>query len=151
MPCSCIAHSHLMYTPLSPLPCLGLYLVSSFLACHVYLILCSIVFLRCFVFCFELHSFVLYPSCIITLVHIFFLSLFLLGPFVYSCQKGEKYTGEYSHFYMILVQICRGRNFIGEMHIPKGRKHPFIKKTMFCFVLLFVCFLVYVYGVLSYI
>ena len=146
MPCSCIAHSHLMYTPLSPLPCLGLYLVSSFLACHVYLILCSIVFLRCFVFCFKLHSFVLYPQFISS-----FFPSFFLAPLSIRAKKGKKYTGESSHFYMILVQICRGRNFIGEMHIPKGRKHPFIKKTMFCFVLLFVCFLVYVYGALSYI
>ena len=57
---SCIAHSHLMHTPLLPLPCLGLYLVSSSLACHVYFILCSIVFLSCFVFCLTfIFSFIL--------------------------------------------------------------------------------------------
>ena len=46
---SCIALRHHMYAPLLPLPCLGLYLVSSSLACHIYLMLYSIVFLRCFV------------------------------------------------------------------------------------------------------
>ena len=71
--CSCIAHNHLLHTPLLPLPCLGLYLVSSSLACHVYFILCNIVFLRCFVFCLSfIFSFILYPSCIFILVHIFF-------------------------------------------------------------------------------
>ena len=71
--CSCIAHNHLLHTPLLPLPCLGLYLVSSSLACHVYFILCNIMFLRCFVFCLSfIFSFILYPSCIFILVHIFF-------------------------------------------------------------------------------
>ena len=71
--CSCIAHNHLLHTPLLPLPCLGLYHVSSSLACHVYFILCNIVFLRCSVFCLSfIFSFILYPSCIFILVHIFF-------------------------------------------------------------------------------
>ena len=71
--CSYIAHNHLLHTPLLPLPCLGLYLVSSSLACHVYFILCNIVFLRCSVFCLSfIFSFILYPSCIFILVHIFF-------------------------------------------------------------------------------
>ena len=71
--CSCIAHNHLLHTPLLPLPCLGLYLVSSSLACHVYFILCNIVFLRCSVFCLSfIFSFILYPSCIFILVPIFF-------------------------------------------------------------------------------
>ena len=72
MLCSCIAHSHLLHTPLLLLPCLSLYHISSSLACHVYFMLCSIVFLRCFVFCLSfIFSSILHPSCIITLVHIF--------------------------------------------------------------------------------
>ena len=58
---------------LMSISCLGLYLVPSFLACHVYFMLCNILFLRCFIFCLSfIFSFILHPSCIITLVHIFF-------------------------------------------------------------------------------
>ena len=63
------------FTSLAPhvhFSCLGLYFVSSSLACHVYFMLCSI-FFRCFVFWLSfIFSFILYPSCIIILVHIFF-------------------------------------------------------------------------------
>ena len=76
MHCLCIAHSHLLLTPLLPLPCLGLYLVSTFLSCHVYLMLYSIVFLRCFFFCLSfIFSFILYPLCILSLFISSFLSL----------------------------------------------------------------------------
>ena len=95
---SCIAHSHLMHTPLLPLPCLGLYLVFSFLECHVYFMFCSILFLRCFAFCLSIIS---HSSCTshasLSLFISSYLSLILLGSFVYSCQKGGEYTREYRH------------------------------------------------------
>ena len=51
---------------LCPYNALGLYHVSSSFACHIYLILCNIVSLRCFIFCFSfIFSFILHPSCII--------------------------------------------------------------------------------------
>ena len=108
------------------------------LACHVYLMLCSIFF--CLLF--ELHFLIhlaplmhLYPC---SYLHL--LPSFLLDPFVYSCQKGgeynlEQYTGEFFHLYMTLMHILRGRNSIsyaheqrerysiGEMHILRGRRH----------------------------
>ena len=89
--CSCIAHNHLLHTPLLPLPCLGLYLVSSSLACHVYFILCNIMFLRCFVFCLSfIFSFILYPSCIFILVHIFFSFPRSFWPLCLFVSKREK-------------------------------------------------------------
>ena len=116
MYCSCIAHSHLMHTPLLPLPCLGLYIVSSSLACHVYFMLCSIDFLSCFVFCLSfIFSFILYPHALLSLFISSFLSLILLDPFVYSCPYTKESIG--------LMHIRRGRNSIGEMHIPRERRH----------------------------
>ena len=41
---SCIAHSHLLHTPLIPLSSIGLYLGFFILACHVYLMFCSTLF-----------------------------------------------------------------------------------------------------------
>ena len=58
----------------------------------------------------------------------------------------------YRHFYMTYVHILRGRNFTlctfveGESHrgdaYIKGEKTSFYEKTLFCFVLLYACFLV---------
>ena len=71
MLCSRIEHSNLLHTPLLAMSCLGLYLVFSSSTCHVYFILSSI-FKVFFFFFFELYfSFILYPSCIFILVHIF--------------------------------------------------------------------------------
>ena len=149
MSCSCIAHSHLMHKPLLPLLGLGLYLVSSSLTCHVYFILCSILFLRCFAFCFH---FISNSCCTIhaslsLFFFLSFLSLILLGPFVYSCQKGGEYIGEYTRESIGLVRIHRGRNSIGKMHILGGRRHIFIRKPFFFTLCLFSCFL---YDALSY-
>ena len=70
MLCSRIEHSNLLHTPLLAMSCLGLYLVFSSSTCHVYFILSSI--FKVFFFFFELYfSFILYPSCIFILVHIF--------------------------------------------------------------------------------
>ena len=67
----------------------------------------------------------------------------------------------YRHFYMTLVHIFKGRNSIlctfveGKFHkgntYTKGVKTFLFKKILFCFVLLYVCFLVLLYGALSYI
>ena len=146
------------------LSCLGLYLVPSFLACHVYFMFHSIVFLRCFIFYLSfIFSFILHPSCILPLFISSILSFLPLDSFVYSWQKRKEYTREYTgvyrHFYMTHVHIFRGRNSIlctfveGESHrgdaYTKGEETFFFKKTLF--VLLFVCFLVFLYDALSYI
>ena len=65
MLCSCIAYSHLLHTPLLHMSCLGLYLVSSSSACHVYFILCCI--FKVFCPLFELY----FLFSVFILVHIF--------------------------------------------------------------------------------
>ena len=77
--------SYCTHTPLLPLPCLGQYLVFTSLVCHIYFMLCSILFLRYFVFCLNFISHSSYASyASISLFVSSFLSLLLLGPFVYS-------------------------------------------------------------------
>ena len=125
---------------------LGLYFVSSSLACYIYFILCSIfdvfVFRLSFIF-----SFILHPSCIIPLLISSFLSLVSLYSFVYSWQKGGEYTEVYRHFHTTHVHILRKRNFNlcifvgGESHrgdaYTKGEKTFFYKETLFYFMLVF--------------
>ena len=134
---SCIAHSHILHTPLLPLSCIGLDLASS--SQHVMSTLCSvpvyIVLGLSFIF-----SFISHLSCIISIVRTslscprFFLTLCL-----FLTKRGRVYSREYTrvfcHFYMTLVHILRGRNSIshahlqeesysiGEMHILRGRRH----------------------------
>ena len=110
------------------------------LACHVYFILCITLF--------EIHFlFILYPSCILILVHIFFISLILLDPFFYSCQKGREYNRES----IGLMHIRKGRNSIEEMHILRGRRHLFMRKHCFVlFYIMFVYFFFFLYGALSF-
>ena len=55
MPYSCIAHRHLLRTPLLPQSCLGLYLVSLSLACHVLLYALQHCVFNVFCLLFELH------------------------------------------------------------------------------------------------
>ena len=109
---SCIAHRHLLHTHLLPLSCIGLYLVSS--SQHVMFTLgfCSILF--CLLF--ELHfSFILHPSCIILIVHTFiFCPHFSLTLWLFVSKRGRVY---FCHFYMTLVHILRGRNFISRAHL----------------------------------
>ena len=83
-----------------------------------------------------------------------FLSLFLLDSFIYSLQKGWKYTREYTgvycHFYMTPMHILVGRNstlctFVeGESYrgdaYTKGEKTCFMRKSC-CLVLPYACFL----------
>ena len=79
----------------------------------------------------------LYPICILPLFISSSLSL-ILYCFVYSCRKKGEYTREYCHFYMTLMHILKGRNSIGEIHIPRGRRHLFMRKT--CFILFYIMF-----------
>ena len=84
---SCIAHNHPLLTPLLPLSCIDLYLVSS--SQHVFFTLCLVEF------CFSLglsfiFSFMLLPSCIIIIVRTFIsCSLFSLTPLSIHVKKRE--------------------------------------------------------------
>ena len=152
MPCSCIAHSHLMHTPLLLLSCRGLYLVFSSLTCDVYFILCRILFLRCFVFClsFISHSWcTLYASYPCSCLHFFHHSFFL----VYLSIPDKKEESLVISIWLLctflggeilsLVHIDKGRNFIVKMHIPRRRRHLFIRKPcsiLFVFLFYLWCF-----------
>ena len=138
---------------------LGLYFVSSSLACYIYFILCSIfdvfVFRLSFIF-----SFILHPSCIIPLLISSFLSLISLYSFVYSWQKGGEYTEVYRHFHTTHVHILRKRNFnlcifVGrESHrgdaYSNGEKTSFYEKTLF-YLFSFMLVFSLLYGGLSYV
>ena len=142
--------------------CLGIYHVPSSLACHVYFILCSILY---FCLSFKLH-FLIHLSPL--MYHIYpcsylFFPLLPLDSFVYLWQKGGEYTREYRHFYMTHVHTLRGRNstlctFVGrENH--KGDAYTKGEKTFFwenlvlfwfilclfsrCFMVLWVMFSIY--------
>ena len=147
--------------------CLGLYHVSSSLACCVYFMLCSIVSLKCFIFLLSfIFSFILHPSCIIFYPYsypFFFFSSFLLIHLSIHNKKGREYTKVYTkmfrHFYMTHVHILKGRNstsctFIGgESHrgdaYTKGEKTFFMRKPCFVLFYLMLVFLL-IYGALSY-
>ena len=142
---SCIAHNDLLQTPLLPFSCIGLYLVSS--SQHVMFTLCLVAFFF-FGLLFELYFLIhlapfmhLYPCSFLPL-----LPSFLIYPL--SIRDKRKFC----HFYMTLVHILRGENSIscahlqserysiGEMHIPRGRRHCINKKTLFC-----LCFFMFVF------
>ena len=80
---------------------------------------------------FEFHfPFMLYPICLLSLFTSSFLSLILLGLFVYLWQKGR----EYCHFYF-LCTFVGGESHRGDAYI-KGRRHLFMRKPYFvCFTL----------------
>ena len=137
MHCSCIALSHLLHTPLLPLSCIGLDL--AFSSQLVMSTLCSVTFYFVFDLSF-IFSFISHPSCIIIIVRSFIsCPRFSLTLCLFLTKRGRvysrEYTGVFCHFYMTLVHILRGRNsishahlqgeryFIGEMHIPRGRRH----------------------------
>ena len=163
MPYSCIAHMHLLHASCQPYHAMFYFMLLHHfdllvsLACHVYFILCSILFLRCFVFCF---SFNFHSSCTsyasLSLFLSSFLPLLLHGLFVYLWQKRRRVSSflydscahsQGEKFY--LVHICRGRNSIGEMHILKWRRHLLMRKP--CFVLFYIMFFFcFLYGALSY-
>ena len=147
--------------------CLGLYFVLSSLACYVYFMLCNIFFFRCFCLVFEFHFLIHLAPLMHHLLPLFifsFLSPIPFDSFVYSWQKREKYTREYTgvyrHFYMTHVHILRGRNstsctFVGEESYrkdayTKGEKTSFMRKLCFA---LFYFMLVFslLYGAFSYV
>ena len=116
----------------------------------VYFMLCSIVSLRYFRFCLSfIFSYILHSLC-----NPFSFSLIPLDSFVYSWQKGEEYTREYTdvyrHFYITHVYVLKGRNSTsctlveGESHkgdaYTKREKNFFFEKTLFGFVLLYFVF-----------
>ena len=134
---SCIALSHLLHTPLLPLSCIGLYLASS--SQHVMFTLYFVAFYFVLDLSF-IFSFIFHPSCIIIIVHSFIsCPHFLLTLCLFLTKRGRVCSREYikvfCHFYMTLVHTLRGRNSIshahlqgerysiGEMHIPRGRRH----------------------------
>ena len=147
-----IAYCHLLHTPLLPMSCIGLHLVSS--SQHVVFTLCFVA--SCCVLCFEFH-FLIHLAPLMHHSPYSFLHLlpnFLLDPFIYSCQKGgeytlDQYTRKFCHFYITHVHIPRGRNSIsharlqeerysiGEMHISRGKRHCINKKTLFCLSFLY--------------
>ena len=96
---SCIAHSrHLLHTPLLPLSCIGLYLVSS--SWHVMFTLCFVAFY--FVLGLSLiFSFISYPSCIIIFVHTFIsYPRFSLTLCLFLTKRGRIYSREYNKVFL---------------------------------------------------
>ena len=119
-----------------------------------FFMLCSILFLRYFVFCLSfIFSFILHP-----LMHLDPCSYLLFFPlsscfiFLFMTKREKAYKRVYQSvssfqydscaysqgkkFY--LVYIHRGRNSIREMHILRGRRHLLWKNL----ILLYACFLV---------
>ena len=133
MHCSCIAHSHLLHTPLLPLSCIDLYLVSS--SQHVMFTLRFVALLFCvkIELYFLIHLAPLMHHYHYSFIHL--LPLFLLDPLSILDKKGESIPECFCHFYMTLVHILRGRNSIShahlqgerysirDMHIPRERRH----------------------------
>ena len=102
---SCIAHSHLLHTPLLPLSCIGLYLVSS--SQHVMFTLCFVAF--CFVFCLSfIFSFILHHSCIIIIVRTFIsCTRFSLTLCLFLTKRGRVYFREYTaEFLSFIYDSC---------------------------------------------
>ena len=122
-----------------------------------YFMLCSIVFLTCFVFCLSfIFSFILYPSCIITLVHIFFsFPPSSLSICVFVTKRGRVYRRVLSFLYdscayskgekfYFLCTILGGESLRGDAY-TKGRRHFLLRKP--CFVL-FYSMLVFLFSML---
>jgi len=90
------------------------------LACHVYRMLCSILFR----FRFELH-FLIHLAPLLHhyhCLHLHLLPSFFLDHLSIRDKKGGEYTLEsipecFCHFYMILVHTLRGRNSISRAHL----------------------------------
>ena len=137
--------------------CLGLYHVPSSLACHVYFMLYSIFFKDVFVFHLSfIFSFILHPSCILSLFISYLLSLLPLDSFVYSWQKVREYIGEYTgvfcHFYMTHVHILKGRystscTFVGEEN-HRGDVYTKGEKTFLLCLFFYLFFMVLWYALL---
>ena len=136
---SCIAHSQLLHTPLLPLLCIGLYIVFS--SQHIMFTLCFVAF--CFVFCLSFISHSSHtPHASISSFISSYLSFILLDPFVYSCQKGGKYTLEqYTwRFLSFLFDFCAhsqgeilyfSRTFVGGEFFHRGDAYTKGEKTLY--------------------
>ena len=102
---SCIAHSHVLHTPLLPLSCIGLYLVSS--SQHVMFTLCFVAL--CFVLGLNfIFLFISDPSCIIIIVR-FFIScpLFSLTLCLFLTKRGGVHSREYTGVFLsFLYDSC---------------------------------------------
>ena len=126
-----------------------------------YFMLCSIVFLTCFVFCLSfIFSFILYPSCIITLVHIFFsFPPSSLSICLFMTKRGRVYQRVYRRVLSFLYDSCAyskgekfyflctilgGESLRGDAY-TKGRRHFLLRKP--CFVL-FYSMLVFLFSML---
>ena len=144
--------------------CLGIYHVSSSLTCHIYFMLCSILF---FCLSFELYFLIHYAPLMHHILPLFissFLSLLPLDSFFYLWQKEGEYTGVFHYFYMTHVHTLRGKNstsciFVGgESHrgdaYTKGEKTFFFLENLVllcfslclfsrCFMVLWVSFSIY--------
>ena len=102
---SCIAHNHLLHTPLLPLSCNGFYLTS--LSQHVmftsYFVAFYFVFGLSFFF-----SFISHPSCIIIIVHTFISHpLFSLTLCLFLTKRRRVYSREYiGVFLSFLYDSC---------------------------------------------
>ena len=83
---SCIAYSHLLHTPLLLLSCISLYLFF-ILACHVYLMICSILLCLRFKLHFLIHLTSLMHHYHCSYLHL--LSSFLLYTLSIPDKKGE--------------------------------------------------------------
>ena len=89
---SCIAHSHLLHTPLLPFSCIGLYLTSS--SQHVMFILCFVAFYFVLGLSF-IFSFISHPSFIIIIVHTFIsYPLFSLTLCLFLTKRERVYSRE---------------------------------------------------------
>ena len=120
---SCIAFSHLLHIPLLPLSCIGLDLTSS--SQHVMSTLYSVAFYIVLGLSF-IFSFTSLLSCIIIIVRSFIsCPRFSLALCLFLTKRGRVYSREYigvvCHFYMTLVHILRGRNFISHAHLQGER------------------------------
>ena len=123
---SCIAHSHLLHTPLLPLSCTGLYLALS--SQHVLFTLCFVAFYFVFGLSF-IFSVISHLSCIIIIVHIFISCLlFTLTLCLFLTKKGRVYSREYTGMFLSFLydSLCTslGGEILFLMHICKGGDIP---------------------------
>ena len=107
--------------------------------------LCTI-FFKVFWLLFELYfSFMLHPSLIFILFLFFhFFPSFFLAILSICVKKGESILESL----LVSCTFIREKFHRGDAY-TKREKTFFYEKTLFCFVLLYVCFLVLLYGALS--
>ena len=134
----CIAHSHLLHTPLLPLSCIGLHLISS--SQHIMFTLYFVAFY--FVLGLSLiFSFISHPSCIIIIVYTFIsCPLFSLTLCLFLTKRGRVYSREYiGVFLLFLYDYCAHPQrekfyflctFVGEELFHRGDAYTKGEKTL---------------------